>query len=89
MKKGFFSKPWKSEPIPSDEETDETISPVNIRRPYEFYDLFNDHNSWEKWKEYLAQSWLQTFHNKQEKRGDVQCTSDTADKSDKEEFKKT
>jgi hypothetical protein len=79
MKKGFFSKPWKSEPIPSDEEIEETISPVYIRRPYEFYDLFNDHNSWEEWKEYLAQSWLQTLHNKQEKKGNIRCSSDTSD----------
>jgi hypothetical protein len=79
MKKGFFSKPWKSEPIPSDEEIEETISTVYIRRPYEFYDLFNDRKGWEEWKEYLAQSWLQTLHNKQEKKGNNRCLSDTSD----------
>jgi hypothetical protein len=48
MQKGYFSKPWKTEPILSDEEIEDTISPVYIRRPYEFYDLFNDHKGWEK-----------------------------------------
>jgi hypothetical protein len=36
-------------------------------RPFLLYDLFNDQNSWEEWKDYLAQSWLQTFHSQQEK----------------------
>ena len=65
MKKGFFfSKPWKSEPISSDEEKTEAIAPM---RPFQLYDLFNDQNSWEEWKDYLAKSWLQTFHNQQDK----------------------
>ena len=47
MKKGFFSKPWKSDHISSDEEKDKTIAPVYIRRPCQFYNLFNNHYKWE------------------------------------------
>ena len=91
IKPGFYPKPWKVKPVQENYlDTDEIAAPVLTHQPYQFLDLFNNHNKWEELKEYLARTWMDYLkqYNTKEDLSDSPESSDieSGDENPKQHF---